>query len=203
MWERIIEYGLSFFVHILKGQYSVDIILYLVLLGGGAGVLEIWRAGRRGISLKRYGWIKEGAVAFLGSFIMVGVCVFVYKCLQRAMPGLGLPGTADASSVALLAIYTVAAACIGIMMVELLYGAHGRLALNRFWVLFGMGATVLGAYVIKLAARIPSISDIAYIIMGVIAAILIVAEYALREIAESGQYEAAEAMPEQPVRSAE
>ncbi|MCG7410732.1 hypothetical protein MH117_25380 [Paenibacillus sp. ACRRX] len=182
MWEKVFEYSFGFFMDIIRGTYSAEVILYLILLGGCAAGIEIWRAKRREMSVTSFQWIKEGVAAFIGCLVMVGVCAFTYKCLQRAIPSLGIPGVDAAFNVAFFSLVTVGIAFVGIVVLELLNGGSPtRLESNLFWSLFNLAVLVIGAFLLKLIVHLPTMSDYAYLLGGLIIMLLVLVDWMLRK----------------------
>ncbi|WP_028543359.1 hypothetical protein [Paenibacillus taiwanensis] len=185
MLEKIVEYSLGFFVDIVKGTYSADIILYLILLGGCAAGVEVWRAKRRDLSLTIVQLVKEGGTAALGCFVMVGLYALIYKGLRRGIPSLGIPDVDAAFNVASFSLVTVGLAIAGIMVLELLQGGSSiRLTSNMFWTLFNLGVLVIGACLLKYIVHLPTVSDYVYLLGGVMIMLLVVVDWMLRKSCE-------------------
>ncbi|MBR2569636.1 MAG: hypothetical protein IKE34_10700 [Paenibacillus sp.] len=181
MWERIIEYGFGFFVDIVRGVYPISIVLYLLLVGSFGAAVEIWRSGRRGAALAWSERLKEGAYAVAGLMFAVGVCAFIYKCLQRAVPFLELPGVDNPLHVAVFSIAAVAGGIIAIVVLELVSGiSHALLASKWFWGIFGFSVIAFGAYLLKLCNALPASSNYTYVLGGVMMMVIVAVDIMLK-----------------------
>ncbi|MGZ9586763.1 hypothetical protein [Paenibacillus marinisediminis] len=184
MLERIIEYGFGFFIDIVRGDYPFQIVLGVIILAIAAGLAEVWACKLRRVSLGSYKWLKVGLESALGSFLLIGFSVFVFKSLGRAFPKAGFPAPDQSELLAGLGIATMAVALAECILVELAVVKRKSIELNAFWLLLGFSGTVVSAFVLRWILVLPQATDIVYISAGILATLTTVGLSSIRQESE-------------------